>query len=36
MLLANLRDRAAIEWNTLERELSKLGERAFKAAMRKE
>jgi hypothetical protein len=34
MVLANLRDRAIVEWDQLERELSKLGERAFNAAMR--
>jgi hypothetical protein len=34
MVLANLRDRAIVEWDQLERELSKLGERAYNAAMR--
>ena len=34
MVLANLRDRAIVEWDQLERELSQLGERAFNQAMR--
>jgi hypothetical protein len=34
MVLANLRDRAIVEWGELERELSNVGERAFNQTMR--
>jgi hypothetical protein len=34
MALANLRDRAAVEWDALERELASYGRDAYNAAMR--